>query len=118
MIRYDETEKNNYQYVVVEVECGTGGHQPRPARGNPAGRRTCSRAVTSIPAATGWSRIALTSPMPGLLLPHTEKLSLECMILPTGTAVEAEDAVTISRLIRVMVENAPKVRRQLDARAA
>jgi hypothetical protein len=52
-------------------------------------------------------------PHAGLLLPETERLTRRVLTLPTGTAVDSEIVGRVGDVIRVAVEHAPQVRRQL-----
>ena len=112
VIRYDEAEKNNYQYVVVEVGAARAGiHRDQVVEILWAENIRARRYF--YPGCHQMEPYRTLFPYAGRGLPHTEKLTQECLILPTGTAVETDDAVTISRLIRMIVENAPSVRRRL-----
>jgi len=52
-------------------------------------------------------------PHAGLLLPETERLTNQVMSLPTGTAVDEQDVECICSIIRLAIENAPRVREAL-----
>ena len=117
VIRYDETQKNNYQYVVVEVDAERAGISRDQIVEILWAENVRARRYF-YPGCHQMEPYRSYFPHAGLLLPNTEKLAQECMILPTGTAVDAEDAATISRLIRALVENAPEVTRRLADQSA
>jgi len=109
MIEYDPTEKNNFQYIVIEVDENEtnikrdlvveilraenilvrryfypGCHQMEPYR-------------------------SLYPPQTGLSLLETEKLVLKVIQLPTGTAVGEQEVAEICDLIRFIVDNGKEI---------
>lgn len=108
LISYNESEKNNYQYIIVEIhsEQATltrdqlndvlhaenvlsrryffpGCHQMQPYR-------------TLYPEADGH-------------LSHTNELASRTLSLPTGTAVTEEDICSICQIVRLAVKNGNEV---------
>ena len=106
LVTYDDNEKCNYQYVVLEVDANStvvsrdqlmqvlhsenilarryfypGCHQMEPYR-------------SSLPAPD---------------LPETERLSDRVLSLPTGTSISAADIKTICGIIRMVVANGREV---------
>ena len=109
LIQYDQQEKNNYQYVVIEVEeekasinrdmlmkilhaenirvrryFYPGCHQMEPYRSKKNG-------------------------LPGSTLPKTEKLTKRVLQLPTGTAVNQNDIETICNIIRFAIHASEEI---------
>ena len=113
MVSYDDAEKNNFQYIVIEIDEATtnisrdsindilhaenilsrryffpGCHQMEPY---------CSRLAKDI-----------------FLLPETEKLTLKTLQLPTGTAVGENEINRICEIITFSVENASDIRAKIN----
>ena len=118
VILYDATDTNNYQYVVVEVDAARAGvHRDQIVEILWAENIRARRYF--YPGCHQMEPYRTLFPHAGRSgCRNTEKLTQECLILPTGTAVETKDAVAISRLIRMIVENAPSVRRLLGGKEA
>lgn len=109
LISYDETEQNNFQYIVLEVDesvCGLSrDHLVQVLHAeNVRARRYF------YPGCHQMEPYRSYYPNAGLLLPETERLARRVLSLPTGTAVDEEAIVTICRIIRVALANAELVR--------
>lgn len=115
LLQYDEHERSNYQYVVLEIDEATGGvgrdqlmqilhaenvlarryfypgcHQMEPYR--------------TLYANTRWS------------LPQTEFVAARVLTLPTGEAVTAEMISGVCEIIRLVLDNPNEVRKLLEER--
>ena len=102
-------ERNNYHYVVVEVE-------------EPAQREdliTVLHAENVLARRYFWPGCHLTEPYAGasMPLPATEALAARVLVLPTGTAVAEDDIATICAIIRLVVAQADESHQLLHARA-
>ncbi|HVX14804.1 MAG TPA: aminotransferase class I/II-fold pyridoxal phosphate-dependent enzyme [Pirellulales bacterium] len=110
LLSYDEGEKCNYQYVVVEVGDGLaltrdelvsllwsenilarryfypGCHRAVPYRDHEVGRR----------------------------LPSTEKVADRVLLLPTGTSVDPHDIAGVVAILKLAVDNPQRVAQQLQ----
>lgn len=102
VIEYDQTEKNNYQYVVIEVD---------PA--------VCPRSRDEIVEALHAENIIARryfwpgchrmepyrslQPNAGLLLPETERIAARVIVLPTGQSV---DANAVDRVVEAIARAA------------
>ena len=102
VIRYNESEKNNYQYVVIEVD---------PAQ--------CPRNRDEIVAALHAENVIARKyfwpgchrmepyrslqPNAGLLLPETERVAARVIVLPTGQSVDEETVRRVCGIIRKAV---------------
>jgi dTDP-4-amino-4,6-dideoxygalactose transaminase len=112
LISYDDNERNNYQYIVLEVdEVLAGIHRDMIVKTlhgeNVLARRYFYPGCHKMePYRSDFSRRDLQ-------LPHTERLVQWVMSLPTGTAVEPEEIVKICCVIRYIVENGKAIRRRL-----
>lgn len=113
IFRYNEAEKNNFQYIILTVNEEVAGlsrdelvrllHQE-----NVIARRYF------YPGCHQMEPYKSYFPNAGLLLPETEKLSTQVMSLPTGTAVSANEIFTICEIIRIAVQNSAEVRALLS----
>jgi dTDP-4-amino-4,6-dideoxygalactose transaminase len=104
LIRYDENEKGNFQYIVLEMdEKKTGVSRDNLMKILHAENVRARRYF--YPCCHRMEPYHSIYPDTGLLLPETEKLSKRVLCLPTGTAVNPEDIQRICSIIRFIVEN-------------
>lgn len=102
MIVYDETERNNYQYIVVEVEEAAAGLSRDELVRFLHAENVLARRYF-YPGCHQMEPYRSYFPHAGLSLPETEFLAQRVMSLPTGTAVTGDDIQTITGLIRFIV---------------
>lgn len=114
LISYRETEQHNYQYIVCEVEDAAAGIS-RDALIEVLHAENVIARRYFYPGCHRMEPYRSYFPHAGLLLPETEKLTGRVMLLPTGTAVGPEEIGKICRILRLAVECAPEVMRQLSA---
>ena len=116
VIHYDEAERCNFQYIVVEIDEQQAG----------VGRDTLIRVLHAEnvlarkyfwPGCHRMEPYRSYFPNVSVLLPETERVAARVMVLPTGTAVEREQIECICRIIRLCVENAASLQELLDQRA-
>ena len=114
LLRYDEQEHNNFQYIVAEVDAQTTGiSRDELVRLLHAEKVRARRYF--YPACHRMEPYRSYFPHAGLLLPVTEDLVQRVMILPTGTAVHREDISQICQLIAFAVRHGPEIRAGLAA---
>lgn len=109
---YDENEKCNYQYIVLEIDEGI----TKISRDQLLSILWAENVIARRYFYPGCHRMEPYRsyfPHAGLLLPETEKLSKRVMLLPTGTALKPQDLSSISQLIRLCVENGEKLSHQV-----
>jgi len=104
VLRYDDAERCNYQYVVTEVEERlTGIGRDRLVdilwAENVMARRYF------YPGCHAMEPYRSYFPHARLLLPETERLAARLMTLPTGTAVDEATVDRVCELIRLVVTN-------------
>jgi len=112
MVEYDPREKNNYQYIVVEVDEQVAGlsrdllvrilHAE-----NVLARRYFYPGVHQMKPYRSYF------PNAGLLLIETEKITQKVLQLPTGTAVNEDAILAICQLIRFSIENARLITKKI-----
>lgn len=115
LIGYDDRERNNYQYVVVEVdETFTGISRDELVsilhRENILARRYF------YPGCHRMEPYRTLNPFAGDNLPHTERISQQVMVLPTGEAVSPADIQQICAIIKLVLANTGAIRAQIGAR--
>jgi len=105
LLVYDETQKNNFQYIVLEID-------EREAR---IGRDDLVKILTSenvmarryfYPGCHRMEPYASMEEYRQFKLPETERLSARVMSLPNGTAVGPTEIRKICELIRFAIGNA------------
>jgi dTDP-4-amino-4,6-dideoxygalactose transaminase len=112
-VLYDEKEKCNFQYVVLEIdERLTAVSRDQLvevlwAEGVLARRYFHPGCHRMEPYRSMW-------PQAGLLLPHTERLTPRLLSLPTGTAVSEADINIICDILRFSIEHGAEVRERLN----
>ena len=110
MLRYDGQARQNYQYIVLEVDETAGISRDDLVRvlhaENVRARRYFHPGVHRMEPYRSYF------PHAGLLLPVTEKLAGQVMVLPTGTAVSPEDIDRIAQLVAFAIANGPAISRE------
>jgi dTDP-4-amino-4,6-dideoxygalactose transaminase len=113
MITYDEPEKCNYQFIVLEVDEEAAG----------IGRDQLVKVLHAenilakrhfYPGCHRMEPYRSYFPHSGLLLPETERLVNSVLVLPTGTVIGEEDISQVCRILRLIINNASEVRRRLN----
>lgn len=103
MLEYDETEANNFQYVVVEV-----GDDCRVSR-DTLMRRLRAQGVLARryfwPGCHRMQPYAESLPDAGAALPETEAVASRVLVLPTGTALDPETCEIVCDLICEICEH-------------
>ena len=108
LITFDEREKNNFQYIVVDIdEQMTGVSRDLIVeilhRENVLARRYF------YPGCHQMEPYRSYFPHAGLLLPETEKLVHRLMVLPTGMVIGPDEVQLISEIIRFTVAHGPRI---------
>jgi dTDP-4-amino-4,6-dideoxygalactose transaminase len=99
VIRYDPAERNNYQYVVIEVD-------PEVCPSNRDEIVEALHAENIIARKYFWpgchkmEPYRSLQPNAGLLLPETERVAARVIVLPTGQTVEVETVARVCEIIR------------------
>jgi dTDP-4-amino-4,6-dideoxygalactose transaminase len=111
---YRETERCNYQYIVLEVDESV----TRVSRD----RLTdilCAENVLArryfYPGCHRMEPYRSYFPHAGLLLPETERLVQQVLLLPTGTAVALDEITKICEIIRLVVARGETAREKLES---
>jgi dTDP-4-amino-4,6-dideoxygalactose transaminase len=117
LIRYDETERLNYQYIVLEIDdCITGISRDQLIEilhtENILARRYF------YPGCHQMEPYRSYFPRAGVLLPNTEKLVRRVLSLPTGTALGLKEITMICEIIKFVVTHGQEISEMLSKRAS
>lgn len=108
----DESERNNYQYIVIEVDETVTGLSRDDLIGVLLAENVRARRYF-YPGCHRMEPYKSLFPHAHLLLPETEVLAQRVMLLPTGTAVDGEMIDRICGVLRTAVDNAAALREHL-----
>ncbi len=109
--QYDERHRQNYQYVVTTV-----GDDARLTRDELVAVLHADNVMARryfYPGVHRMEPYRSYFPHAHLLLPATEQVCREVLVLPTGTAVGAQDIARVCDIIKTALANAPAVRERL-----
>ena len=104
LLQYDNGEKHNYQYIVLEVDETKSGLCRDGLLKILHSEKVLARRYF-YPGCHRMEPYRSYFPNAGLLLPETERISQRVLVLPTGTSVSSDDIGVIAQLIRLCVEN-------------
>jgi dTDP-4-amino-4,6-dideoxygalactose transaminase len=113
LIAYDEAERGNYQYVIVEIDEVVAGISRDDLVRVLHAENVLARRYF-YPGCHEMEPYRSYFPHAGLLLPETKRLTQRVMSLPTGTAVGLEEINQICGVIQLCVYNAGDLRKRLD----
>lgn len=115
MLKYDEGERCNYQYIVAEIdEAITEINRDQLLEILWAENVLARRYF--YPGCHRMEPYRSYFPHAGLLLPETERLTRRVLVLPTGTAVGPDDITKLCGIIKTVIANGSAVKRELDKR--
>jgi dTDP-4-amino-4,6-dideoxygalactose transaminase len=112
VIRYDEDEQPNYQYVVLEVDAAETGLTRDQLQAVLQAENVLARRYF-YPGVHRMEPYRSCFPDVGLRLPATEALADRVLVLPTGTGVTREEIRKICAIIRFTVERSREISPQL-----
>jgi dTDP-4-amino-4,6-dideoxygalactose transaminase len=113
VITYDETEKNNYQYIILQIDEQESGISRNDLVQILHAENIMARRYF-YPGCHQMEPYRSYFPNANLLLPETEKLTQKVMSLPTGTAVTGEDISKICKIIQICVQESGEIKRLLQ----
>lgn len=116
LVRYDESERLNYQYIPVEIEESVAGLSRDQVVTLLHAENVLARRYF-FPGCHRMEPYRSLFPHAGLLLPETERLTGRLFSLPNGTSIGTADIQTLCSVIRFIVEHAAEIRRELPKRA-
>jgi dTDP-4-amino-4,6-dideoxygalactose transaminase len=111
MVTYDEKERCNFQYIVLEIdELATGITRDEIIQILRAENVLARRYF--YPGCHKMEPYRSHFPHAYLLLPQTEKLTTRVLSLPTGTAVSSQDIINICQIIRFIVDHSHEIKQK------
>ncbi|MCE5324499.1 DegT/DnrJ/EryC1/StrS family aminotransferase [bacterium] len=114
VIDYGDTERRNYQYMVLEVD-EDAATISRDLLLNVLHAENIIARRYFYPGCHRMEPYRSYFPHAGFLLPETEKLSERVLSLPTGTAVGTDEIKQICRIIRTAVANGRQITERLSS---
>ncbi|MFD3327794.1 dTDP-4-dehydro-6-deoxyglucose aminotransferase [Streptomyces sp. NPDC058701] len=112
VMEFDRAERNNYHYLVVEVDAAvTGVHRDLLDEVLRAENIMCQRYFS--PGCHEMEPYRSERPVS---LPHTERLAQKVLALPTGPTVSREDIRRVCDIVRLTLERGHEVTRRADER--
>ena len=112
LLRFDESERCNFQYIVLEIDESTSGL----SRDQLVQILTAENVLARRYFWPGCHRMEPYRsyfPNAGLLLPRTEEVARRVLLLPTGSTLGPSDVERICQLVRQAVAWAPAFRERL-----
>lgn len=115
MVTYDEGERNNYQYVVLEIDQDETGVSRDQMLEILHAENVIARRYF-FPGCHRMEPYRSYFPNAGMLVPETEKLVTRVLSLPTGTAIGPDEIDRVCEIIRLVVANSHEVRARMQGR--
>lgn len=114
LVDYDEGERSNYQYIVLEID-ETAAGLTRDELVNVLFAENVLARRYFFPGCHRMEPYRSHFPRPSAVLPETEKLCHRVMVLPNGTSVDDSAISCICNIIRTAISDADAVRSHLRA---
>lgn len=114
LLRFDESERHNHQYVVLEYTPQPGG----PTRDELIRMFWAENVVARKYFWPGCHRMEpyrSLYPEAGAHLPNTEAVAERLIVLPTGTAVGPAEIEALAALLKLAIDHGPAFTKQLKA---
>lgn len=102
LLAYDEAERNNYQYVIVEV--GADCPVPRDTLVDTLRAENILARRYFWPGCHKMEPYRSLFPHAGLLLPVTEAVAASVIVLPTGQTMDAQKIAVVGQVIRTALQ--------------
>ena len=115
MVTYDPAQKNNYQYVILELDPGLEISRDDLVKILHAENVMARRYF--YPGCHRMEPYRSYYPHAGLLLPHTEALAQRAFSLPTGTSIDPDTVASVCHLVKLAVTNHHEIRERLERQA-
>lgn len=115
LITYNETERYNFQYIVLEVDEAITGVSRDQFVDILWAENVIARRYF-YPGCHRMEPYRSSFPFAGLVVPETEKLVQRVLVLPTGTAVGPAEIGQICQMIRLVVAHGQQVHAEFQTR--
>lgn len=113
VVAYPDTEQNNYQYIVVEVDRERAGLSRDQLQRLLWAENIRARRYF-YPGCHRMEPYRSKARYRGLNLPATDALASRVLCLPTGTAVDVEAIEVVCKVIALAVRHGPEIARRLQ----
>lgn len=117
LAQFNEGEKCNYQYIIVQIDKDVTGISRDEIKDILWSENILARRYF-YPGCHRMEPYRSYFPHAGLLLPETERLADRVLALPTGTAVGAAEISEVANIIRLAIENSKQIGEKLGNRPA
>jgi dTDP-4-amino-4,6-dideoxygalactose transaminase len=114
ILRYDDHEKQNYQYIILEVDESEAGLSRDELLKVLHAENVLARRYF-YPGCHRMEPYRSYFPHTHLLLPVTEEVAKRVLVLPTGTSVSPDQISIICSIMRTAMNNAPQVKEKLQS---
>ncbi|MFC1584221.1 aminotransferase class I/II-fold pyridoxal phosphate-dependent enzyme [Fibrobacterota bacterium] len=111
VLPYNESEKCNYQYVVLTINEKTAQISRDQLISLLHSENILARKYF-YPGCHRMEPYRSFFPHAGLLLPQTERMAEKTVVLPTGTSINKDDIANICDIIKIIINNAPEIQLQ------
>jgi dTDP-4-amino-4,6-dideoxygalactose transaminase len=115
LLTFDENEKCNYQYIVLAIDVNVTQVSRDQLIEILWAENVLARRYF-YPGCHQMEPYRSYFPHAGLLLPKTEKVASQVLVLPTGTSIQSNDIQAICRIIRTAVENGSELKSIMESR--
>lgn len=105
IVTFPRDERNNYQYVIVEIDDDVTGISRDLLRQVLLAEQVVTKSYFSPPC----HQVEPYRSRNSVQLPYTERLASRVLALPNGTGVGAEDIRRVSNIIRLSVTHGPEI---------
>jgi dTDP-4-amino-4,6-dideoxygalactose transaminase len=113
LLPYEEKEKCNYQYVVIEID-ETAAGVSRDIFDEVLWAENVLARRYFYPGCHRMEPYRTDDPQAGLRLPHTERLAARVLCLPTGSGVSSGEICAICEVIKFIMKHAKEVKERLS----
>lgn len=110
---YDEKERCNYQYIVLEIDEEKTAVTRDQLMSILHAENILARRYF-YPGCHRMEPYRSYFPHAGLLLPETERLTQRVLCLPTGTGVSESEISVVCRILRQVLENGAEISRRME----
>jgi len=111
LLKFDETQLGNYQYIIIEVEDHVTGVTRDELIAILHAENILARRYF-YPGCHRMQPYASLYPHSADWLPRTEEIAQRVMVLPTGTSISEVEIAEICRILQLVVTAKPEVRRE------
>jgi dTDP-4-amino-4,6-dideoxygalactose transaminase len=110
---YNEKEKNNFQYIIIEID-DRKSHITRDQIMNILHKENIRVRRYFYPGCHRMEPYRSYYPNSGLLLPETEKVTDRVISLPTGTAINNDQIEKICQMIEYVIQHSSEICQKLS----